>query len=300
MALTSNSNQLLNRFIVYLETEKQYSANTVSSYKRDLSKYFLFCNEKKFDFTAQDSIQNYIYKLKRSLFKSTTISRHLSSIKSFFKFCLVIGKYKTNPCVEIHIPKSEKHLPNIFTPEETERLFSYKPSDDEISIRDLAMFDLIYSCGLRVSECASIKMANISLKEGKISVTGKGNKERIMFFGSKTKVNLSRWLKTRKIKYNNILTDTLFVSKQKKPISVRSIQERLKIFCKTKGIYKNVYPHMLRHSFATDLLQSSKDLRSVQELLGHKNISTTQIYTHLDFDYLFNEYNQHHPRANKK
>lgn len=300
MNLTTQSSFLLNRFILYLETEKQYSVNTVSNYRRDLTKYFIFCAEKNYDFFQHTSIQNYIYKLKRSLFKGSTISRQLSSIKSFFKYCLVIREFKTNPCVDIHIPKTDKHLPNIFTAEETERLFSYKPDNNEIEIRDLAMFDLIYSCGLRVSECAAIKIKDISLKEGKISITGKGNKERIVFFGNKTKVNLIKWLKTRKINYNNILTDTLFISKQKKAISVRSIQERLKVFCKSRGVYKNAYPHMLRHSFATDMLQSSKDLRTVQELLGHKNISTTQIYTHLDFDYLFNEYTQHHPRANKK
>jgi integrase/recombinase XerC len=295
-----NTNALITSFIVYLKTEKQYSNNTVSNYQRDLKHYFSFCKKQSLIFINHDSIRSYIYKLKRDLYKSTTISRHLSSIKVFFKYCMVRGFVKTNPCVDLQLPKSDKKLPHIFTHEETEKLFSSTIDNDELSIRDLAMFDLIYSCGLRVSECSAMKMNDISLKERKISIIGKGNKERIVFFGTKTKVNLEKWLKVRENTYNKLLIDTVFISKQKKTISVRTIQTRLKQFCKKRGIYKNVYPHMLRHSFATDMLQASKDLRSVQELLGHKNIATTQIYTHLDFDYLFNEYSQHHPRATKK
>ncbi len=293
--------QLKESFLVYLKSEKNYSDNTVSSYRFDLDSFFGYASEHKLQVDQTDSIQNYIFHLKRSGYKSKTISRHLSSIRRFFHYLIKKRLLASNPCISLPLPKAEKRLPHIFTATETERLFSFKVDENDfIEVRDLAIFDLIYSCGLRVSECANIKLSDIELNSNKITITGKGDKQRIVFFGVKTRHNIETWLKLRN-SYDNInKTSILFISKQKKPISVRTIQNRLKLFCKQRGIYKNAYPHMLRHSFATDMLQASKNLRAVQELLGHKNISTTQIYTHLDFDYLFDEYSQFHPRAKRK
>jgi len=229
-----------------------------------------------------------------------SIARMLSAWRGFFDFLNSRFNFKQNPVVSIKAPKDKKKLPQTLSVDQTIRLVDIKDTTF-LGKRDHAILELFYSSGLRLSELTNLKIEDISLTDENIRVTGKGNKSRIVPIGKNALNALNDWLLERKkiVKLspeNNII----FLSKQGNPLSSRTIQYRLKYWALKQGIPENIHPHLLRHSFASHILQSSQDLRAVQELLGHSNISTTQIYTHLDFQHLSKIYDKSHPRAKKK
>lgn len=223
----------------------------------------------------------------------------LSAWRGFYRYLSKKHGHASNPCAGIRAPKSPKSLPHALSPEEAAKLLDFSVGDDVMALRDKALFELCYSSGLRLAELASVKPESLDLANGMVRITGKGGKTRIVPVGSKAVQALREWINHRE----NLIkpgASALFVSQHGKNMSRRSISQRLKIWATRQGVSANVHPHALRHSFASHVLQSSGDLRSVQEMLGHSNISTTQIYTHLDFQHLAKIYDTAHPRAKKK
>ncbi len=227
-----------------------------------------------------------------------SLQRNLSAIRAFFRYLLKQGIVKVNPAEGITAPKSEKKLPSVLDVDQTQHLVEIK-ENDPLSLRDRAMLELIYSSGLRLSELTGLNLAHVDMADRLITVTGKGNKTRTLPIGQHALDSLQAWLKARQALVAEDET-ALFVSQRGKRISTRSVQLRLKQWAIKQGLPNHVHPHMLRHSFASHLLESSGDLRAVQELLGHADISTTQVYTHLDFQHLAQVYDKTHPRAQKK
>ena len=227
-----------------------------------------------------------------------TLARMLSSWRGFFKYLAEEGKVKSDPCVGLRPPRSPKKLPDALSPDEATRLVGID-GDSPLAIRDRAMLELFYSSGLRLSELAGLTIDRVDWTSGEVRVWGKGAKERIVPVGEPAMRALERWREAR----SGLAapgSNALFVSQQGAQISVRSIQMRMKAWAIKQGLPRHVHPHMLRHSFASHVLQSSGDLRAVQEMLGHASIASTQVYTHLDFQYLSKVYDAAHPRAKKK
>ena len=230
---------------------------------------------------------------------STSLQRELSAIRSFFNFLLKNQLTDNNPGQYIKAPKNTRKLPKTLDVDQIKSLLE-AGANSTIEIRDLAMFELFYSSGIRLSELAQLNLTDIDLTDKTLMVrSGKGGKSRMLPIGSKAVAAINTWLEHR-IKSITSTETALFISTRGTRLGQRSIELRLKQWCKKKGIAENIHPHMLRHSFATHLLESSQDLRAVQELLGHSNISTTQIYTHLDFQHLADVYDSAHPRAKRK
>lgn len=242
---------------------------------------------------------NHIAARHRSGLASKSLQRELSAIRSFFNYLLKNRLTDNNPAQQVKAPKQARKLPNTLDVDQVNGLLE-GASNGILDIRDLAMFELFYSCGLRLSELSGLNLTDIDVRDRSLMVVnGKGGKSRVLPIGSKAINALEKWLPYR-LKMAPPLVTALFVSNRGQRLGQRSIQLRLDLWCKAHGIDVHVHPHMLRHSFASHLLESSQDLRAVQELLGHSNISTTQIYTHLDFTHLASVYDQAHPRARKK
>ncbi|MBP8296397.1 MAG: tyrosine recombinase XerC [Burkholderiales bacterium] len=227
-----------------------------------------------------------------------TLARMLSSWRGFFKYLAEEGKVKSDPCVGLRPPRSPKKLPDALSPDEATRLVGIE-GDAPLALRDRAMLELFYSSGLRLSELAGLTIDRVDWTSGEVRVWGKGAKERIVPVGEPAMRALAHWRGAR-AGLAAPGSNALFVSQQGAPISVRSIQMRMKAWAIKQGLPRHVHPHMLRHSFASHVLQSSGDLRAVQEMLGHASIASTQVYTHLDFQYLSKVYDAAHPRAKKK
>jgi integrase/recombinase XerC len=295
--------QNLDPFIQMLRSEKYYSPHTCSNYRRDLDKfheYLQSCNLNQWDQVDFNRISAYAahrYRLGR---KSRTIQRELSSIRSFFQFLIRIDVVRKNPALEVSAPKSDKPLPKTCDAETIDRLLTVSEDSDSLLLRDVAIFELVYSSGLRLAELVSINLDDIDLQQRQLVVTGKGNKTRYLPVGSKAVSAVQRWLKRRVEFITEQQQPALFVSKLGKRISPRNVQARLNRLIQRQGLGQHLSPHTLRHSFATHMLESSSDLRAVQELLGHANIATTQVYTHLDFQHLAKVYDNAHPRAKRK
>ena len=293
----------LEDFIQVLRSEKYYSPHTCKNYARDLQNFASYLNARdivkwvEVNYSLVSAYAAYRY---RNGLKSRSIQRELSSIRGFYHYLVRRGVMKSNPAMEVSAPKSEQLLPKTCDAEQIGRMLDQRADDNEISIRDLAMFELIYSSGLRLAELVSIDLNDIDLGQQQLIVTGKGNKTRYLPIGSKAVKAVRRWLKVRPDFCRDDSEQALFVSKQAKRISHRNVQSRLKQLVKTRSIDQQLSPHALRHSFATHMLESSGDLRAVQELLGHADIKTTQIYTHLDFQHLAKVYDAAHPRAKRK
>ncbi|MCL4112271.1 UNVERIFIED_CONTAM: hypothetical protein GTU68_022765 [Idotea baltica] len=243
-------------------------------------------------------IRNWVSGLHRQGIGSKTLQRKLSSLRSFYNFLIKKRLLKNNPAVDIRAPKAAKKLPDTLDTDSLTQLLNI-PADSILAIRDLAIMELFYSSGLRLSELANLDLASIDFEEKSLRALGKGKKERVLPIGKKALEALNTWLSKRQT-MAKIDENALFVSTRGKRISVRSIQQRLSHWQKKQGVEQHIHPHKLRHSFASHILESSGDLRAVQELLGHADISTTQIYTHLDFQHLANVYDKAHPRARKK
>ncbi|MEP7084115.1 MAG: tyrosine recombinase XerC [Betaproteobacteria bacterium] len=227
-----------------------------------------------------------------------SLARMLSSWRGFFRYLAEEGRMQSDPCIGLRPPKSPRKLPDALSPDEASRLVAIE-GGEPLALRDRAMLELFYSSGLRLSELANLTLDRIDFASGEVRVWGKGAKERIVPVGDAALRALVGWCQTRK-DIAPATSDALFVSRNGAPISVRSIQTRMKAWAIKQGLPRHVHPHMLRHSFASHLLQSSGDLRAVQEMLGHASIASTQVYTHLDFQYLSKVYDAAHPRARKK
>lgn len=299
----------LQKFFSYLQSERRYSEHTVSAYRRDINHFLSCCglNDVKiisWDDIKQADIRRCVAKLHRQGLSGKSLQRWLSSIRSLYRFLCRFKMATNNPATGIPAPKAAKRLPDTLNAEEINQLLSSKGNeintdDNRLNIRDNAMMELMYACGLRLSELSGLNLQDVDWQQHTILVTGKGQKQRRLPFGRKARDAMNDWLKKRNIVANEN-ESALFVSTRGSRLSNSSIQKRLKKMALMQGINVNVYPHMLRHSFASHLLESSKDLRAVQELLGHANLSTTQIYTHLDFQHLAGVYDDAHPRARKK
>jgi len=258
----------------------------------------------QWDEIKQPDIRRCVAALHRQGLSGKSLQRWLSSIRSLYKFLCRFDRASNNPAVGIPAPKSAKRLPKTLNVDEINQLLTVRNNgsqadDNKLSVRDNTMMELMYACGLRLSELSGLNIPDIDWQQQIIQVTGKGQKQRRLPFGGKARDALDRWLKQRAMlaKENEA---ALFVSNRGSRLSNSSIQKRLKKMAMEQGLETNIYPHMLRHSFASHILESSKDLRAVQELLGHANLSTTQIYTHLDFQHLAGVYDDAHPRARKK
>ena len=294
--------QLLSDFLTQLTIEKRASQYTVKSYKRDLNCLSTYCESKSISLWTdlkQTNIRSYMASRHRQGLSSTSLQRELSAIRSFFNFLLKNQLTDNNPGQYIKAPKKTRKLPKTLDVDQIKSLLE-AGTNSTIEIRDLAMFELFYSSGIRLSELAQLNLTDIDLTDKTLMVrSGKGGKSRMLPIGSKAVAAINTWLEHR-IKSITSTETALFISTRGTRLGQRSIELRLKQWCKKKGIAENIHPHMLRHSFATHLLESSQDLRAVQELLGHSNISTTQIYTHLDFQHLADVYDSAHPRAKRK
>lgn len=281
--------------------ERQLSANTVNAYARDLTVLESWRKDKNFDEWQQFSPAD-IRDIAATAFRRgqspSSIQRLLSSIRNFFKYLIREGLLENNPAQDISAPKKSRRLPRVLDIDEISHLLNI-PGDDALAKRDRAILELFYSSGLRLSELTGLNLHDLDLAEGSARVIGKGNKQREVPVGKMARQALSEWLKVR-IELLRGDDPAIFISKLGKRLSVRSIQSRIDHWSKQLGLHQHVHPHMLRHSFASHMLESSGDLRAVQELLGHADISTTQIYTHLNFDHLARVYDEAHPRARKK
>jgi integrase/recombinase XerC len=286
-------------FISCLQTERHLSPHTSSNYLRDLKKFSSYCLTKNIhdpNNVHSADVRQWVAQLHGKGLAGPSLKRALSALRSFYKFYNHRGG-QHNPALNIQAPKSEKRLPKALDIDNMQQLLSIK-GDDWLSIRDRAILELFYCCGLRLSELVNTNIQDIDLSDGLITVTGKGNKTRNLPLGSYAIKALQDWFLVRNdINQSN---SAAFLSKQGSRLGQRAIQLRLKKYSLQQGVNQHVHPHMLRHSFASHILESSGDLRAVQELLGHVNISTTQVYTHLDFQHLSKVYDKAHPRATRK
>ena len=288
----------ITEYLDFLENIKGLSANTIKSYQRDLIKFSHFseaANVDNFDMFTEEICSSWIADLFQQNVSARSIQRHISSAKGFFEYAQKNTLITGSPFELINSPKSPNYLPNVLSPEDVEQLLNFKPKNIQ-ETRDMAIVELIYSSGLRVSEAANVDLNDFEESGNFLRVLGKGSKTRLVPVGRFAQSAIDKWIKERK-KISTI-DGALFVNLRGGRISARSIQERIKTLALMQGL-PPVNPHMLRHSFATHLLESSGDLRSIQELLGHSSLSTTQIYTRLDYQHLIKIYEKSHPRATK-
>ena len=285
-------------YLIFVSQVKNLSTNTTKSYERDLKKLCIFLNDLKisnYSNINSDICSAWIGDLYSQNNNPRSIQRHLSSAKGFFRFLKKNGLISTSPFDLVTAPKSASNLPEVLTPEDVEQLLNFKPIG-LLEIRDMAIVEVMYSSGLRVSETVNINISDFEEEMDFLRVLGKGSKTRLVPMGRFAVSAIKNWL-TERNKIDND-SDALFLSSRGTRLSVRSVQLRLKKMATKQGL-PPIHPHMLRHSFATHMLESSGDLRTIQELLGHSSLSTTQIYTKLDYQHLVKIYDQSHPRAKK-
>ena len=290
---------LISDYLDFLKNIKGLSKNTTTSYKRDLNKLEKFSETSRindFSMLTEEICSAWIADLFQKNISARSIQRHISSAKGFFGYLKKNGLVVDSPFELISSPKSPSHLPNILSPEEVSQLLNFKPKNSQEK-RDLAIIELIYSSGLRVSEAVNSNLTDFEENKNFLRVLGKGSKTRLVPVGRFAQIAISNWLSERKKLPTQ--DEALFVNLRGGRISARSVQEKIKNIALMQGL-PPVNPHMSRHSFATHLLESSGDLRSIQELLGHSSLSTTQIYTRLDYQHLIKVYENSHPRAHKK
>ena len=285
-------------YIVFVSQVKNLSENTSKSYERDLRKLHLFLsdlNVSEYSQISAETCSAWIGSLYSQNNNPKSIQRHLSSAKGFFRFLKKNNLIESSPFELVSAPKSSSTLPEVLSPEDVEQLLNFKPTNT-IEIRDMAIVELMYSSGLRVSETANINISDFEEDKSFLRVLGKGSKTRLVPMGRFAINAINNWLIEREKILNK--TEALFLNSKGTRLTVRSIQLRLKKMAVKQGL-PPIHPHMLRHSFATHMLESSGDLRTIQELLGHSSLSTTQIYTKLDYQHLAKIYDLAHPRAKK-
>jgi tyrosine recombinase XerC len=285
----------IEKFMRYLEIEKNYSAHTLLNYKLDLegfNKFIAGTELEKIDYLA---LRKYLAVLKEKNFGNRTVGRRLSTLRSFFRFLCREGHIKTNPILMLSSPKLEKHLPSFMTEDEVYRLIESafaKTPQDLSGLRDRAILEVFYSSGLRISELVGLNLEDFDFISGILKIRGKGKKERIVPIGETALATVRKYLEKRKKQ-----VEALFLNNHNRRITTRGVRFLLSKYLKASGIKPGVSAHTFRHSFATHLLNHGADLRTVQELLGHANLSSTQIYTHLTTDKLKSVYDKAHPHA---
>jgi len=288
----------LERFERHLATERRLSPHTVAAYRHDLATLQQWCGQNGISqWSALDHqhVRTFAARCHARGLKGRSIQRRLAALRAFFNFLQREGALKRNPALDVPSPKSGKHLPHTLDVDQMARLLAFKPGN-ALEVRDLALMELLYSSGLRLAELTSLTLKDLDLESRHARVLGKGGRERIAPIGRKALQALRVWLAERP-GLARPDCERLFVGRNGRALSARAVQLRVAARARAQGLPQHVHPHLFRHSFATHLLESSRDLRGVQELLGHANISTTQIYTHLDFQHLARTYDQAHPRA---
>jgi tyrosine recombinase XerC len=280
------------QFLSHLEDEKNYSVHTILNYRIDLEEFFEFLGKAEFKDVDYPVLRRYLAEIRQKNLKSRTVARKLSCLRSFFKYMQREGLVDKNPAKLLLTPKLDKPLPHFMTEEEAAKLVEAPRSGKASELRDRAIFETLYSTGIRVSELVGMNVTSVDGIGNVIRVMGKGRKERIVPIGDKAVEAIDAYTRTRKVK-----TNALFLNKAGQRLSDRSVRNIINKYIQRESIKQHVSPHMFRHSFATHLLNNGADLRSVQELLGHVNLSTTQIYTHLTTEKLKSIYDKAHPRA---
>ncbi|MBE3128612.1 MAG: site-specific tyrosine recombinase XerD [Actinobacteria bacterium] len=294
---------LINDFIDYLRFERRLSKNTIVSYQRDLEKYRFFLNRSKIKEILNVSNDQILYFLE-FLYKtqnSSSVSRILATLRTFYKYLVRDGKIQKNPFSSIKNPKLPKKILEILDEQEVKKFLESIPSSSYLELRDKAMFELLYACGMRVSEIVDLKLSDIDFDEGLIRFIGKGNKERITPIGDTAKDCLEKYI--RAARYNlerERKSENVFLNRNGQKITRQGFWKILKKYAGKINLKKNLYPHLFRHSYATHMLERGADLRIVQELLGHSSISTTEIYTNINKKHVKETYFKYHPRDKEK
>ena len=321
-------NSLVRQFLDYLTVERNFSPHTGKCYSADLQQYMAFLTNRQPEYdptagspeggvatvarasltdkilqTTPNTIREFLAKLRDQQYSKSTTARKLATLRSFFKFLVRRGHLPASPVSVIRTPKQEKRLPKFLQPSEIERLLAAPKDTDLLGARDQAMLETLYSTGIRVSELVGLNVVDVDFAEKILHVRGKGMKERLAPVGQPALIAVGRYLEFRDRAakaLSNFDPEALFVNKHGQRLSTRSVRRKLDKYLDQCGLQKNISPHTLRHSFATHMLERGADLRSVQELLGHRSLSTTQIYTHLTAKHLLDSYEQAHPRAEKE
>ena len=292
--------QRIEQFLHHLNVERRLSPHTLSNYRRDLEQARDFAAGQDLsswrEFTTHH-LRSLVAARHRAGIGGRSLQRLLSALRSFYQYLLREGVVSANPAVGLRAPKAPRRLPKTLDVDQTTRLLDWD-SDDPLAIRDRAIMELLYSSGLRLSELLSLEVSDLDLKDGTVRVTGKGRKTRVVPVGRHARSALQQWLGIRATFTTQ--ASVLFLSRRGERLAPRTVQQRLQRWGSKRGLPMRLHPHMLRHSCASHVLESSSDLRAVQELLGHADIATTQIYTHLDFQHLAKVYDNAHPRARKK
>ena len=290
----------IGRYLAHLRTERRLSPHTEDAYQRDLTALAAYCDQEKLGQWKQlDSfhVRSFAAREHRDGLGPRSVQRRLSALRGFFNYLIREGVIKANPAAEIRAPKAGKRLPKTLDVDQVASLMEKRATDD-LSRRDLAMLELLYSSGLRLAELAGLDVTDLDLADRTVRVLGKGSKTRILPVGKQAIVALRAWLADRAGLAKG--GAALFIGRNGERLGARAIQKRIGRWATAAGLGVPLHPHLLRHSFATHLLESSRDLRGVQELLGHADISTTQVYTHLDFAHLARIYDESHPRARRR
>jgi len=289
---------MIDDFLSHLQVERRMSVHTLDAYRRDLTALAAWAAEQgvgEVALLSTEQLRAFVAAEHRRGLSPKSLQRRLSASRSYFNWLLRHGRIATSPAAALRAPKSPRKLPQVLDADEASRLVQV-PTDVPLGLRDRALLELFYSSGLRLSELCGLRWRDLDLAGGLVTVLGKGNKQRRVPVGSHARHALQAWREERGA------DDAAFVfpGRGDGPLSQRAVQVRMKLLARQQGMFKNVHPHMLRHSFASHILESSGDLRGVQELLGHADIATTQIYTHLDFQHLAKVYDATHPRAKRK
>jgi len=291
----------ISSFLTYVKVEKGLSSNTVSAYRRDLVKFDVFAQKRKLllEAVSRDDLVDFLASLYRLKLESRTVARHLVTLRNFFRFAQIHELITTDPSINLESPKIRRSLPGYLRLQEVERLLEQPDSTTALGLRDRAMLEVLYSTGLRVSELIGLRVSDLDSKVGCVRCIGKGDKERIVPVGRKALLMVEKYLRDARPKLLGRLrgSPTLFVNRRGVSLSRVGVWKILSGYGKRAGLRVSLTPHMLRHSFATHLLERGADLRSVQLMLGHADISTTQIYTHVVEERLKQIYKAHHPRA---
>jgi integrase/recombinase XerC len=295
-----SSDERLDRYLRHLRDERRLSAHTLRAYRRDIEAFLEFVERSGLTIRGIDSyaIRQFAAESHRKGLAARSISRRLSAVRRFLAYLVVEKELPANPGLGVQAPKPSRRLPKTMDTDQIASLLALE-GDDNFTVRDRAILELLYSSGLRLAELVGLDLVDVDLDDMTVRVTGKGNKTRIVPVGRVAADAIRAWLAVR-AEFAGAGQNALFVSRRGTRLSGRSVQERLKQWVRRRGSGIAIHPHMLRHSFATHLLESSGDLRAVQELLGHASISTTQVYTHLDFQHLAHIYDKAHPRARRR
>ncbi len=292
----------ISEFLTYLRDARRLAARTREHYGRDLRAVAAYLDDNgitHWDAVRVGDVRGYIAAARRRGLGGRSIQRHLASLRALFDFLQREGRIGLNPAADLRAPRSTRRLPETLDPDETARLLEAgADTSDPLQCRDRAMFELVYSCGLRLAELAALERADAAAADDSLRVTGKGAKSRLVPIGRQARAALADWLAVR-CQLATSDEPALFVGRRGRRLGHRAIQKRLDAMAQRGGLGRPVHPHMLRHAFASHLLESSGDLRAVQELLGHADIATTQVYTHLDFQHLAEVYDRAHPRARR-